>query len=152
MDRTESALLDDNDWELLRDARRGYSALVHEDYDEVLLEIEDRIETSGSIGKLDIGGLLFWKRLRANIPWVADLLSMPEAEVRAITARAVIAVRNLAVSTPEAATEGRRALGVLPGVKTGDAFSSALLTAAAPSRMAVYDTRAQKPSIALAST
>lgn len=37
-------------------------------YDEVLYEVVERVERSGSIGKSDIGVLLFWKRLQANTP------------------------------------------------------------------------------------
>lgn len=45
--------------------------------------------------------------------------------------------------SPKAASAGRRALAALPGFKNGDALASALLLAAAPERMAVYDRRAQ---------
>jgi hypothetical protein len=40
------------------------------------------------------------------------------------------------------AQAGRAALAPLPGFRTGDALASAVLTAAAPDRMAVYDWRA----------
>ncbi|WP_256363323.1 hypothetical protein [Streptomyces sp. TRM70350] len=41
----------------------------------------------------------------------------------------------------EAAREGRGIIAELPGFRTGDALASAILTAAAPTRMAVYDRR-----------
>ena len=113
-------------------------------YDEVLVEVAARISTTGSIGKSDIGALLLWKRLRADTPWARQLMSMAEAEVRTLTARAVDAVRDTAVPVPEAASLGRRLLSSLPGFTTGDALASALLVAAAPDRMAIYDRRAQR--------
>lgn len=112
-------------------------------YDEVLYEVAERIARSGSIGKADIGALLFWKRLQANTPWAARLHLMPDLEVRRVTATAVEAVRDVTLETPEAAREGRSALTALPGFARGDALASALLLAAAPARMAVYDRRAQ---------
>ena len=38
----------------------------------------------------------------------------------------------------------KTALSMVPGMRTGDAFPSALILAAAPDRMAVYDRRARK--------
>ncbi|WP_285248843.1 hypothetical protein [Pseudarthrobacter sp. efr-133-R2A-89] len=54
------------------------------------------------------------------------------------------AVNDTSLGVPAAASRGRAALSVLPGFVQGDALASALLTAAAPKRMAVYDRRAQK--------
>ncbi len=68
---------------------------------------------------------------------------MPDGRVRDVTAAAEIAVRDDAVNTAEAARRGRAALSSLPGFVRGDALASALLLAAAPARMAVYDRRAQ---------
>ena len=113
-------------------------------YDEVLVEVAARIVITGSIGKSDIGALLLWKRLRADTPWARQLMSMAEAEVRALTARAVTAVCDTDLPVPEAARLGRRLLSSLPGFTTGDALASALLVAAAPDRMAIYDRRAQR--------
>ncbi|MDT0616097.1 hypothetical protein [Streptomyces lancefieldiae] len=59
-----------------------------------------------------------------------------------MTAAAVSAVRDTSVSRSEAARAGRAALTELPGFVSGDALASAVLTAAAPNRMAVYDHRA----------
>ncbi|MDF2261570.1 hypothetical protein P2L57_39420, partial [Streptomyces ferralitis] len=42
-----------------------------------------------------------------------------------------------------AARTGRGIISGLPGFRTGDALASAVLTAAAPTRMAVYDRRVQ---------
>lgn len=52
----------------------------------MLTEVSDRIRGSGSIGKADIGALLFWKRLRADTRWVRELMVMAEAEVRGTAA------------------------------------------------------------------
>ena len=96
----------------------------------------------GSIGKADIGALLFWKRLQANARWVSDLMVLEDEYVRGVTARAVAAARNKSLSVIEAAKAGRGALSPLPGFQSGDALASALLFAAAPERLAVYDRRA----------
>lgn len=118
-------------------------------YDEVLYEVADRVARSSSIGKADIGALLFWKRLQANTPWATRLHLLPDTEVRRSTAVAVEAVNNLSLDTPEAARRGRAALSALPGFARGDALASALLLAAAPTRMAVYDRRAQAALVRL---
>lgn len=128
----------------LLDARRRYAAEVSPYYGEVLDEVSRRIDETGSIGKLDIGAILFWKRLRADTPWVRELMSMPDSDVRAATRTVVDAVRDKHKNAPEAAGAGRSALSGLPGFARGDALASALLFAAEPSRMAVYDRRAQK--------
>ena len=138
-----AAALEPNAWETLRSSHAAYMASTSPEYDEVLREVAGRIRATGSIGKADIGALLFWKRLRANTPWVPKLMIMPERDVRAITEKAVIAVNDQLLAIPEAASAGRGALVPLPGFKRGDAIASALLLAAAPERMAVYDERAQ---------
>ncbi|MGW2672788.1 hypothetical protein ACWC5F_32770 [Streptomyces sp. NPDC001272] len=71
-------------------------------------------------------------------------MSMPDSHVRAITERAVTAVRDLGLSRSKAAQAGRAAISKLPGFATGDALASAVLTSAAPRRMAVYDKRVQR--------
>jgi hypothetical protein len=129
-------------WEKLRASHAAYQVGTSPVYDEVLAEVADRIRMTGAIGKADIGALLFWKRLRADTTWVRDLMTKPEQDVRAVTAKAVAAANNPMLTVPEAASAGRRELAVLPGFKTGDALASALLLAAAPGRMAVYDDRA----------
>ena len=43
---------------------------------------------------------------------------------------------------PQAARRARQALLDLPGANTGDSFASAVILAAAPDRIAVYDYRA----------
>lgn len=50
--------------------------------------------------------------------------------------------RDTSLSRRSAAQASRAALASLPGFRTGDALASAVLTAAAPDRMAVYDRRA----------
>ncbi|KIA73423.1 hypothetical protein ANMWB30_23500 [Arthrobacter sp. MWB30] len=130
-------------WAALLKAHADFQAKASPTYDEVLTEVAGRIRESRSIGKSDIGALVFWKRLRADTPWVTDIMSLPEHHVRATTAKAVAAVNDHTVRTPQAASNGRRALSDLPGFSTGDALASALLFASAPHRMAVYDRRAQ---------
>lgn len=130
-------------WASLVEARAKYDATASPFYDEVLDGVTRSIRESGSIGKADIGALLFWKRLRADTPWVRDLHEMADDDVRAITAPAVAVVQDVSVGLPEAAGAGRGLLSPLPGFRVGDALASALLTAAAPDRMAVYDRRVQ---------
>lgn len=129
-------------WARLLAARAHYEAHVSTVYDEALHEVAARIDAVGSLGKADIGALLLWKRLNASTRWAARLCATPDAEVRRVTGVAVSAVRDCSVDTSTAAKRGRSALSGLAGFTMGDAFASALLTAAAPRRMAVYDRRA----------
>lgn len=142
MNELASQTLTPDAWDTLRDSHATYTSEVSPQYDEVLQEVSEQIRVKSSIGKVDIGALLFWKRLRANTPWVSQLMVIPDKEVRAVTEKAVAAVNSVALSTPLAAATGRVALSSLPGFKSGDALASALLLAAAPERMAVYDRRA----------
>lgn len=130
-------------WDTLIPARARYLAGVSPHYDEVLHDVAQRTEHTGSLGKTDIAALVVWKRLSAQTRWVTDLMSLPDTHVRAVTERAVTAVRNTTVSRSEAARTGRGIIAELPGFRTGDALASAVLTAAAPQRMAVYDRRVQ---------
>ncbi|NED20382.1 hypothetical protein G3I31_35455 [Streptomyces sp. SID9913] len=139
----EIAALGDQVWGMLVPARAGYLADVSPHYDEVLHEVAHRTEHAGSLGKSDVSALVVWKRLSAQTRWVTALMALPDAHVRAVTERAVIAVRDTTLSRSEAAREGRRIIAELPGMRTGDALASAVLTAAAPARMAVYDRRVQ---------
>ncbi|WP_055691547.1 hypothetical protein [Streptomyces prasinus] len=111
-------------------------------YDEVLHHVAHRAQAEGSLGKADIGALLLWKRLRADTRWAGALMAVADAEVRRVTAAAVAAVRDTSLSRSTAARVGRAALAGLPGSTSGDALASAVLTAAAPDRTAVYDRRA----------
>lgn len=135
--------LDTKAWEALRNSHAAYKAETSPQYDEVLEETSGRIKVAGSIGKADIGALLFWKRLRADTKWVRELMTLSDEQVRSVTGKAVSAVNNASMSVPKAASAGRAELSALPGFRAGDALASALLLAAAPERMAVYDKRAQ---------
>jgi hypothetical protein len=110
-------------------------------YDDVFREVQQRISADGSAGKADIAVLSFWKRLRADTPWVIKLLQWPDADVRKVTRRAVAAAGRGDVI--EAAGDAREMLRELPGFGQGTALASALLTAAAPTRLAVYHKRAR---------
>ena len=101
-------------------------------YDEVFLEVHDRIAETGSAGKLDIAALAVWKRSAQNA-WVTGLLSLPETHVRATTAAAFAAQDDLGAL---------RALGVLPGYAAQGPLATAILTAYDPNRYAVMDDRA----------
>jgi hypothetical protein len=129
--------------ELLLEAKRKYDAAGNgAAYDEVVDEVVGRVAGSGSIGKLDIGALVAWKRLRADTAWVKALMFLPDVDVRAQTARAVDAAQDGTQTVPEAASDARSALAGLPGMGVGDAIASTLCFVAAPNRMAVYDGRA----------
>lgn len=135
--------IEDEGWTLIARSHRAYHDEVSPKYDEVLNQVAERVEKSGSIGKADIGALLFWKRLRADTPWVGRLNALSDESVRQTTAGAVSFVNDASLSTPEAAARGRGHLSSLPGFDKGDALASALLLSAAPKRMAIYDRRAQ---------
>lgn len=139
----ESTALCDRAWDVLIPARAGYLAAVSPHYDEVFHDVVQRTEHAGSLGKTDIAALVVWKRLSAQTRWVTELMSLPDTHVRAVTERAVTAVRDTALTPGEAARTGRGIIWELPGFRTGDALASAILTAAAPHRMAVYDRRVQ---------
>lgn len=112
-------------------------------YDEVFNQVCENIEINKSIGKIDVGALLFWKRITAATPWVRMLMILSDEEVRAVT-RTVVRLANDEHNNPaKSATSARSELSQLPGFKSGDALASALLYAAAPKRMAVYDRRAE---------
>ncbi|MFF4105375.1 hypothetical protein [Streptomyces sp. NPDC001903] len=129
-------------WQRLAAARQAYTDTVGPYYDETLQEVTRRACTSGSIGKADIGALLMWKQLRADTPWAAELMALADTDVRRATAAATTAARDTTLSLCAGAQAGRAALAHLPGFRTGDALASAVLTAAAPDRMAIYDRRA----------
>ena len=136
-------------WQRLVGGLAAYRRHVSPAYDEVLDEVTGRIAVVGSIGKADIGALLMWKRLRADTPWARELSDMRDADVRAVTAPAVAVVRDVDVPVVDAARAGRGLLGPLPGFRFGDALASAVLVAAAPHRMAVYDRRAHSGLVSL---
>ncbi|MFE7215368.1 hypothetical protein ACFY0A_43085 [Streptomyces sp. NPDC001698] len=129
-------------WQRLASARLAYTDTVSPYYDETLQHVTQRACDSGDIGKADIGALLMWKRLRADTTWAAELMALPDADVRRTTAAATAAARDTTLSRSAAAQAGRADLAPLPGFRTGDALASAVLTAAAPDRMAIYDRRA----------
>ncbi|WP_248283840.1 hypothetical protein [Brevibacterium sediminis] len=140
----DAPLLSAPTWETLSQSHADFHAETSPYYDDVIHEIHDRIKSRSSIGKSDIGALLFWKRLRADTRWVRELMNMPDDNVRDHTQKAVAAVNDEVLAVPEAAAAGRSELSYLPGFNSGDALASALLFAAAPHRMAVYDRRAQE--------
>ncbi|WP_330351949.1 hypothetical protein [Streptomyces chartreusis] len=139
----ESAALYGRVWDVLVPARADYLAGVSPHYDEIFHDVAQRTEHAGSLGKTDIAALTVWKRLSAQTRWVSALMSLPDTQVRAVTERAVTAVRDTTVPSSEAARAGRGIIWELPGFRTGDSLASAVLTAAAPQRMAVYDRRVQ---------
>jgi hypothetical protein len=122
-------------------ARQKYRAEVRDEYDETLHDVIGRVAAVGSLGKSDLGALLLWKRIRVGA-WAKELLCMADTDVREITREAVVAARDPEATVADAARLARRALSKLPGARKGDAFPSAMILAAAPERMAIYDYRA----------
>jgi hypothetical protein len=110
-------------------------------YDEVVNEVIDHAEADSNLGKGDLGALLLWKRIRVGA-WATKLLCTAESRVREVTGEAVTEARRLTVLVPEAAANARAILARLDGMKNMPAFASAVIYAAAPKRMAVYDYRA----------
>ncbi|MGW0886327.1 hypothetical protein [Streptomyces sp. NPDC002671] len=139
-------------WDVLAPARTRYLADISPHYDEVFHEVAQRTERTGSLGKTDIAALVVWKRLSAQTRWVTDLMALPDTKVRKVTDQAITKVRDTKLSRGEAARAGRAIISGLPGFHTGDALASAVLTAAAPTRMAVYDRRVQHALDALGLT
>lgn len=131
-------------WTMLQMAHHQYHVSTTTTYDEVLSSVAERFATNQAIGKVEIGGLLIWKRLQANTRWAMDLMNVPDQKVHNHTRTAYLAANDQALSVPEAARAARSELGYLPGFKTGDALASAVLLAAAPQRLAVYDRRAHQ--------
>jgi hypothetical protein len=119
-----------------------YAAEVSSAYDEMVEQVVARVADAGSLGKLDLGALSAWKRLRADTPWMARLMSCPEHEVRQHTDRAVIAAQDESRAVPEAAAAARSALTPLPGFSNGGTAPQFVCFVAAPMRLAVYDSRA----------
>jgi len=117
-------------------------ATISPHYDEILEEVAQRIEAASSVGKGDIGMLVVWKRLRADTRWVQKLLGLAEERVRELTGPVVTAARGDDVI--DAAHQARELLRPLPGFRSGTALASAILTAACPTRLAVYDKRARR--------
>lgn len=110
-------------------------------YDDVLREVSDRIDATGSVGKSDIATLAFWKRIRTD-SWAESFLSLSEARVREVTTPVVEAAREPDVIA--AASKARELLRGLPGFQTGSAMSSAVLTAIRPDGFAIYDSNANR--------
>jgi hypothetical protein len=103
-------------------------------YDEVFLEVRQRITTSGWAGKLDLAAIVLWKR-SAQGSWVKDLLATPEAVVREITRAAFATSGDLPVL---------RALASLPGFAAQGPIATALMAAYNPYDWGVLDSRATK--------
>jgi len=123
---------------VLNAARQEYREKTCNEYDETLHDVIARVAAAGSLGKSDLGALLLWKRIQVGA-WANKLLCMADKDVREITRKAVVAARDPEVDVAEAGRLARRALIKLPGADTGDAFASAMILAAAPERMAIYD-------------
>lgn len=129
-------------WSILDQGRREYLAAVSPSYDEVLDSVATRFTSDRCIGKVEIGGLVLWKRLQANSPWSMDLMNTSESVVREVTGRVYDAANDSSLNTPAAAKLARSEIFDLPGFRNGNALASAVLLAAAPHRLAVYDQRA----------
>lgn len=93
--------------EALLNAFEAYERVVSPSYDEVVLEVAARAKASGSLGKIDIGALTTWRRLRADTPWMSGLMALPDLEMCAHTSRAVGAARDTEMEPAAAAAAAR---------------------------------------------
>lgn len=132
---------DDRRAAVVADAYNNYQRRVSPHYDEVLEEVSARIVDRGYVSKGDIGSLVLWKRLNASTKWASQLMQTSDTVVAQHTGPMVTALTETA-DVPAAASLARAALSPLPGFSTGDALASAVIVAASPARMAVYDRRA----------
>jgi hypothetical protein len=127
---------------LLNTLRSSQPPHTENTYDEVLREISARVAAQGSVGKADIAAIVVWKRSNASSPWSRKLMEMPDAEVRNVTAKAYSLANDESMSIPAAGGQARQELRRIPGLGGKGAIASAVLLAASPSRMAVWDRRA----------
>lgn len=125
----------------LADALASYERKSSPHYDQVFEQVSERAAADGELGKVDVGALVVWKRLNASTRWSAALMKTDDRQVRTLT-HAMIAATRSADSPSNRARGARHALLTLPGCTTGDALASALICAADPYDMAVYDRRA----------
>lgn len=99
-------------------------------YDEVLDEVHHRLVTHDEASKVDLAALIGWKHVR-NAPWMRELLTMSDSEVRDITRRAIAGAMS--------DSERVAAIRPLPGFGSGGAFTSVFFAAWSPERFGVYD-------------
>jgi hypothetical protein len=102
-------------------------------YDEVFWEVSARIREHGEAGKLDLAALICWKRSGQG-HWAADLMEMPDVEVR----------KHTSTAFADELTDQQRldALAPLPGFKRKYAISTAVLACNDPDDFGVIDWRA----------
>jgi len=99
-------------------------------YDDVLVDVHERIAESGRATKLDLAALITWKHVQ-NAPWMVDLLELPGAVIEGAT-------RN-AFTTDIDDQQRIHSLAALPGFGSGGAFTSVLFAAWDPKMYGVYD-------------
>lgn len=128
----------------LADALGSYTRRASPHYDQVFEQVSEHVAATGELGKADIGALVVWKRLNASTTWAAELMKTDDAQVRKLTRAMIDATTRSSDSPPDRARGARNALLELPGCTTGDALASALISAADPQDMAVYDQRAHQ--------
>lgn len=80
------------------DGYRGSASLF---YDEVLHSVSEHAQSRHSLGKVEIGALVAWKRINGSTAWMRSFMATPDVEVRKATARAYESATTIA-SVPEA--------------------------------------------------
>jgi hypothetical protein len=126
---------------LLAEALGRHESRSSPHYDEVFDQVSAQASIAGELGKLEVAALVVWKRLNASTRWASALMSTDDDDVRRTTA-AMIAAARTPSDPADRASKARRELLTLAGCRTGDALASALICAANPRDMAVYDRRA----------
>ena len=112
------------------------------EYDETLHDVIGRVATAGCLSKTDLGALFFWnypdRRMDREV--AVHVGRRGPQDHRSSRHRCP----RSAADVPQAARRARQALLDLPGAATGDPFASAVILAAAPDRIAIYDYRAHR--------
>lgn len=98
--------------------------------DDVLIEVQHRIEKSQKATKFDLTALIGWKRVQ-NSPWMSQLYIMKAEDIEKATAAAFSGDIEDQLRIDQ--------LKNLPGYRRGGAFTSVLFTAWDPRRYGVYD-------------
>jgi hypothetical protein len=101
-------------------------------YDEVFIEVGDRVRSAGEASKSDIAVITFWKRSGQG-SWIGELLAIPDEQVRSAT-REAFGLEDDAAKL--------NAMSDLPGFASQEAIPTAVLCAYDPVDHAVMDRRA----------
>lgn len=126
-------ILDQRQRAQLREAATAYDD-ESGSYDEVFEQIGQRLRQHGFATKLDIGALVFWKRIPVG-PWASTLQRLSDQRVKEVTGVALAEDLDDATRLHE--------LRKLHGFNGTSAVTSTLLTAWKPDAYEITDSRAR---------